>query len=114
MSEEIIHEFRQSWAAWFWLILLTFGLALPYVWWRRRGMRYEVTDSRIIRHTGRVSSSTNEFQLDRVTRVKTHQSLTERLFGVGTITLDAGVDEMTLKAVPKHKKVAKSIRRSQE
>ena len=73
-------------------------------------MRYEVTDSQIIRHTGRVSSSTNEFQLDKVSRVETHQSLSERIFGVGSITVDSGVDEMTLKAVPSHKKIANTIR----
>lgn len=88
MTEGTIYEFRPSWAAWFWLLVITLGFAFPYVWWRRRGTRYEITDSRIIHHTGRLSSSTNEFKLDRVTQVKTHQSLTERLFGVGTITLD--------------------------
>ena len=113
MSERTLQEFRPSWAAWFWLIVLTFGLALPYVWWRRRGVRYEITNSRVIRHTGRVSSSTDEFQLDRVTRVQTHQSLTERIFGVGAITLDAGVDEMTLTAVPNYEQVAESIRQAQ-
>lgn len=113
MSERTIQEFRPSWAAWFWLIVLTIGFALPYVWWRRRGIRYEITDSRMIRHTGRVSSSTDEFQLDRVTRVQTHQSFTERFFGVGTITLDAGVDEMTLKAVPNYEQVAELIRQAQ-
>lgn len=114
MNEETIEEFRPSWVAWFWLILVTFGLAVPYVWWKRRGIRYEVTSSRVIRHTGRISSSTDEFQLARVTRVRTHQSLIERLFGVGTITLDAGVDEMTLKSVPNYQQVGESIRRVQE
>lgn len=113
MNEETHQEFRPAWAAWFWLIVFTFGFALPYVWWRRQGIRYEMTDSRVIRHTGRVSSSTDEFQLNRVTRIQTHQSLIERIFGVGTITLDAGVDEMTLKAVPNHEQVADSIRHSQ-
>jgi len=113
MSERTIQEFRPSWAAWFWLIFFTLGFALPYVWWRRRGIRYEITESRVIRHTGRVSSSTDEFQLARVTRVRTHQTLTQRLFGVGTIILDAGVDEMTLKAVPNHEQVAKAIRQAQ-
>ena len=114
MSKNTIQEFRPSWAAWFWLIFFTFGFALPYVWWRRRGIRYEVTTSRVIRHTGRVTSSTDEFQLNRVLRIKTHQSLSERFFGVGTITLDTGVDEMTLKAVPNHEQVAESMRRSME
>lgn len=114
MTDEIIEEFRPSWTAWFWHLLLSLGLALPYVWWQRRGVRYEITDSRVIRHTGRITSSTDEFRLDRVTRIRTHQSLVERLFGVGTITLDAGVDEITLRAVPNCERVAESIRRSQE
>ena len=110
MAEETIHEFRPSWAAWSGLIVLSFGLALPYVWWRRRGIRYEITDSRVIRHTGRVSSSTDEFLLSQVQRVQTNQSLGERFFGVGTITVDSGVDEMTLKSVPNHEEVAGTIR----
>jgi uncharacterized membrane protein YdbT with pleckstrin-like domain len=114
MSEATIYEFHHSWAAWFWLLVLSFGGALPYVWWWRRGTRYEITNSRVIRHSGRLSSSTGEFQLDRVTWVTTHQSLPERLFGVGTITLNAGDDEMTIKSVPKYKRVSEATRQAQE
>jgi len=103
-------EFRPSWAAWFWTLALTFGLAFPYVWWRRRAVRYEITAGRVVRHTGRLSSSTDEFQTAQITRVKTQQSLTERLFNVGTITVDTGVDAMTLRAVPNQDRVAAAIR----
>lgn len=111
MDEEAVYEFRPSWTAWFWLIVFSLGIALPYVWWRRRGIRYEITESRLIKHTGRLSSTTEEFQLARLTRVKTNQSLGERVFGVGTITLDTGVDEITIQSVPNYQEVANVIRR---
>lgn len=113
MSGRTLHEFRPSWAAWFWLIVITFGIAIPYVWWRRRGIRYEVTDTSVIQHTGRISASTDEFQLDRVTRIQTNQSFIERIVGVGSITVDTGDDEMTLTSVPNYKRVADSIRNNQ-
>jgi len=86
-------------------------MVLPYVWWRRIGIKYEVTEKRVIRHTGRISSSTDEFQLDQVSRVRTSQSVGDKLFGTGSITVDTGVDEMTLKAVPNYKRVADTIRK---
>lgn len=109
MSGETQMEFRPTWAAWFWTIVLTAGFALPYVWWKRRAVRYEVTDSSVIEHRGRVSTKTDEFLLDDVTRVQTHQSLSERLLGGGSITLDTGPDELTLTAVPNHEKVVSTI-----
>lgn len=103
-------EFRPSWAAWFWPIVLTVGLAAPWAWWRRRGVRYEITDDRIIKHTGRVSSATEEIRLADVSRLRTEQSLGERLFGKGTIVLDTGIDDLQLRAVPNHATVADEIR----
>lgn len=106
-------EFRPSWAAWFWLLVISFGMAVPYVWWRRRGVRYELTENRIIKHTGRLSSKTDEFDLSTISRVKTKQALGEKFFGVGTITVDSGVDELTLKAVPNYSDIADRLRRAQ-
>lgn len=106
------HEFRPTWAAWFWLLVLTVGMAAPYVWWHRRGVRYEVTPDRVVKHTGRLSSKTDEFQLEDVKRVRTKQSVGEKLFGAGSIVIDSGVDEMKLSAVPNHDQVVQSIRNS--
>jgi uncharacterized membrane protein YdbT with pleckstrin-like domain len=108
-----LHEFRPSWAAWFWWMVLSFGILIPYVWYRRRGVRFTVTEERVIKHTGRVGSATEEIQISEVSRIKTSQSLGEKLLGGGTITLDTGPDKMTLSAVPNHEKVVETIRQRQ-
>jgi len=108
-----LHEFRPTWAAWFWILVCTVGVAIPYVWWRRRGVRYEVTDDRIVKHTGRLSSKTDEFLISEIKRIKTSQSLGEKLLGGGTITVDSGTDSLTLAAVPDHQSVAETIRANQ-
>lgn len=113
MSEQTLHEFRPTWAAWFWPIVLTLGFALPYVWWKRRGIRYEVTENRVIEHRGRITKQTDAFLLDDVTRVKTNQTLGERILGGGTVVLDTGVDELTLTAVPNHQHVVSTIEDAQ-
>jgi uncharacterized membrane protein YdbT with pleckstrin-like domain len=108
-----LHEFRPTWAAWFRMMLCTGGFAIPYVWWRRRGVRYEVTDDRIVKHTGRLSSRTDEFLISEIKRIKTSQSFGEKLLGGGTITVDSGMDSLTLAAVPDHQSVAETIRANQ-
>lgn len=113
MNEETLREFRPTWAGWFWSIVLTFGFALPFVWWRRRAIKYEITDSRVIKRRGRLATTTDEFLLSDVTRVQTHRSLGERILGGGTIVLDVGVDELTLTAVPNHQDIVSLIRELQ-
>jgi len=112
-ADNVIHEFRPSWSAWAFIIAITCGLALPWVWWKRLATKYRVTEHRVVRKTGVFTTSTDEFRLDRVTRIQTSQSYTERYFGVGSITLDAGVDEMTMESVPNYETVAESIREAQ-
>jgi hypothetical protein len=112
-DEEVLHSFRPKISAWFWPILLTCGLWLPVALWNRRKVRYVVTDKRVIKKRGRLSSSTEEFRLSDVSRLETNRSFGERILGGGTITLDTGVDQMTLKAVPKHSTVAATIRGGQ-
>lgn len=112
-DEHVLHEFRPTWAAYFWPIVLSLGIYTPIAWWLRRGLRYTVTNKRVIKHTGRVSSKTDEFRLADVTRVKTSQSLGEKLLSGGTIVIDTGVDELTLKSVPEHSAVVSSIRSAQ-
>jgi hypothetical protein len=112
-DEEVLHDFRPSWAAWFWSICLTFGFWIPVAWWQRQGIRYIVTDERVIRKRGRLGSTTNEFRLADVARLETGRSFGERIFGSGTIILDTGVDELRMKAVPNHTEVAATIRSGQ-
>lgn len=107
------HEFRPSWAAWFWSLVLSMGLLAPWAWWRRRGVRYEILDDRVVRHTGRLSSATEEIQLADVSRIETRQSIGDRLFGTGSIVVDTGVDRLVLSSIPNHDRVAETIRSRQ-
>jgi len=95
------------------MLTLSFGMLAPWVWYRRRGIRYEITEERIIKHTGRLGSATEEISFEDISRVRTSQSLGERLFGVGTIVVDTGVDHLELAAVPNHDRVVETIRNQQ-
>jgi len=110
---ETLHEFRPTWAAWFWLLIFSVGFALPYVWWRRRGVRYTISEDRVVRHTGRLGSSTDEIQLEDVSRIRTQQSIGDKLFGSGSIVVDTGVEQRTLSSIPNHDRVAETIRSRQ-
>jgi uncharacterized membrane protein YdbT with pleckstrin-like domain len=110
-NRNVLHEFRPTWAAWFWSLVLTMGIALPWVWWRRRGVRYEVTDERVIRHTGRLSTATDEFALEDVSRIRTCRSVGEKLLGGGTVVIDTGIDEMVISAVPEYEAVVSTLRK---
>jgi hypothetical protein len=113
-DEAILHDLRPKWAAWLWPIVLTFGFYIPIAWLKRRRTRYIITDRRAILKRGSWSTShTEEFQLSDVTRLRTNQSLGEKLIGGGTLVLDVGVDELRLTAVPDHSEVAASIRGAQ-
>jgi hypothetical protein len=112
-QNKTLHEFRPTWAAWFWPLVLTIGMAFPLIWWRRRGIRYIVRSDRVIRRRGHLSAKTDEFQLEDVTRLQTERSIGERLLGSGTIILDTGVDELKISGVPDHESVVASIREAQ-
>lgn len=109
-SEKTLHEFRPSWGGWFWTIILSFGLLIPWAWWRRRGVRYEVTENRVLRYTGRLSKRTEEIALADVSRIRTGKSFGEQALDAGTITIDTGQDELTMSAVPNHDSVVETIR----
>lgn len=112
-DEHVLHEFRPTWARYLGLIVLTVGLGFPIAWWLRRGVRYTVTDKRVIKHTGRLSTKTDEFRISDVKRIQTKRTPSEKFLSGGTITLDTGVDELRMAGVPDHDQVAASIREAQ-
>lgn len=110
-DEQVIHDTRPSWAAWWKLILFTLGLAIPYIWWERKKTRYVVTDQRVIMSSGAVSTSTNEYLIDDITNIQTEASIAEKLRGYGTIQLDtSSMHSLELEAVPNYNDVANTIR----
>lgn len=49
--------------------------------------KYEVTNDRFITHRGLLSTETNELLLYRILDIKLTRKLSQKMFGVGTITL---------------------------
>lgn len=85
----------------------------PYVWWRRRGVRCSIYEDRVVKHTGRMGSATEEIRFDDVSRVRTSQSIGERILGCRPIVVDTGVDGLTLAAVSNHTDVVETIHQPQ-
>lgn len=62
-------------------------LIVGYVWYRRRRIRYIVTDYRILVVTGLTAQATNEAWLEDIKGMQTGASFFERLLGHGHITV---------------------------
>lgn len=111
-DEEVIEQFHPSYAAWFWVGILTLGFGFIHAWWMRKRLTYTITNKRIVKEKSmRFSTSTDEFRLSDVNRIQTSRSLGEKILGGGTIVLDTGVDELTIKAVPNYTDVVDTLRR---
>lgn len=67
-------------------LVVTF-LIVGYVWYRRRRIRYIVTDYRILVVTGITTQATNEAWLEDIKGMQTGASFFERLLGHGHITV---------------------------
>jgi len=67
--------------------LLVALFIVGYVWYRRRRIRYIVTDYRILVVTGVTAQATNEAWLEDVKGMQTGASFFERLLGHGHITV---------------------------
>ncbi len=111
--EVVYQSFRPTFSVWFWPIVLTVVVWIPLAWWRRQNVRYIITNERVITRHGLLRSTSEEFQFSDVSRLETSKSLGERVLGGGTITVDTGTDELTLRAVPNHRAVAATIRKGQ-
>ena len=112
-DESILVETRPSWSVWVWQILAAVGLLLvglvaggqtgsqfipvvtivvalgilAWIWYRRRRIRYVVTDRRAMIVTGISSKKTTEIWLADARSMQTGASLLERLLGHGTVIL---------------------------
>lgn len=112
MQSDVQHEITPAWTVWLWPLVITLGWGLPFVWWRRKTTTYRVYDDRVTRTRGWLGTTTEEYQLSSVKSIRTKQSASDKLLSVGTVTLDTGVDELTLRGVPNYGKVASTIRES--
>ncbi len=76
---------------------------------RRLGTRYVITDFRIIRKDGILRTSETVFPYRQLERVQLQQGILERIFGIGTIVVDTGDDQLLISAVPDPRKVEQTI-----
>ncbi|WP_254535262.1 PH domain-containing protein [Halomarina litorea] len=121
-GEDIQHDLRPRWSKWFWSLIiglctLPVGIGIVplfFVYRARKKTRYLITTDRVIvKKGGWTGTSTEEFQIDQIKRVKSSRGLGERLLGGGTLILDMGADELRLDALPNFSTVKTSIQNAQ-
>jgi uncharacterized membrane protein YdbT with pleckstrin-like domain len=71
----------------FLLILWAGWLAVKYVQWTNT--HFVVTSARVIFRTGALGKQASEIPLDRITNIRFHQSLWERVIGAGDIDIES-------------------------
>ena len=74
--------------------------------------KYQVDKNRLYCKTGFLKTETNELLLYRILDIKSSQSLGQRIFGVGTVTLfcsDKSDGVMELRNIRKHEQVRKFL-----
>jgi uncharacterized membrane protein YdbT with pleckstrin-like domain len=79
--------FRGTWAGWVivFLIVLPGAYVALTVLLRVYGVRYRLTTQRLIIDRGVLSRTTDQTELIRMDDVRVYKSLTERLFGIGSV-----------------------------
>ena len=132
-GESVLQNRRPSWALWWKQIVLAvffllgglggdaiaggvvFGGGLfAYVVIARLQSRYVVTDERVKMNVGLISSKSREYRVADLQSLSTSQSIFERIFGDGSLTLrTASNDEITWVSVPEYQDVANTIREEQ-
>jgi len=81
-----------------WVLLAVAVVPFLHILWSililKGGVRYRLTNYRLLRETGLLSRDINEIELLRVDDVSVHQNLLQRIFNVGTITVIAPSDPL--------------------
>ena len=104
-----------NWLPW-WLILasVVIGLVLlvaPVIW--ARTIRYRISNYRIDYERGLLSKTIDTTELWHVEDIKFHQSLMERILGVGTITIyasDQTSPSLPLRGVPRPREIFDALK----
>jgi len=102
------------WALWPGLMLLAVSIIWWIGWWcaTRLWLKLTVSNKRTIRQEGIIQRHTTEVLHDHVRSVDIQQSLTQRIFNVGTVGIDsAGQDdvEIVMRNIPRPYEVKKII-----
>ncbi|MFO0569705.1 MAG: PH domain-containing protein [Polyangiaceae bacterium] len=76
------------------LCILTLGLALPVLWFRRNGKRYKITTQRLVVEVGLFSKTMEQIDLYRITDYVVERPFGQRMLGTGNLVLEA-IDSTT-------------------
>ena len=138
-DEDVLIDEHPAWSAWglhlaVAVVVLLIGVAtepiagilvsvviVGYVWYRRRNVRYVITDRRIVVQTGMSAKQTNETWMEDVRGMQTGASAIERLLGHGHITVSHAIlpsgfgrfKGLTLGGVAGYEEIAETIRARQ-
>jgi uncharacterized membrane protein YdbT with pleckstrin-like domain len=95
--------------------ILALSLLVGFV--RRAATRYEVTDRRLHIKRGILSRIEQHTTIDRVQNVETHQSLWERVLGIGTVDFDTAAtddSQFAFVGIASPKQVVAAVDRAQQ
>ena len=97
------------------LVVLT-ALIFGYVYYSRRSSQYVVTDQRVMKETGLISSSTGEARISDIRSISTKQGIIERITGNGTVQIDStGTGGLLgIAGVGDYNSLARTIREQQQ
>lgn len=99
---------------WVWLACIVIGLIVMFIpWLMTKTLRYRVSNYRIDFERGLLSRSIDTLELWHVEDISFHQSLVDRILGVGTITIISSDDttpRLELKSLPKPRQLFESLK----
>ncbi|AKT35945.1 PH domain-containing protein [Chondromyces crocatus] len=124
-APRVVYEGTPSWKAWFWsyvaasiLSLVVVGLIwLAVLHWKRKSIRYKITERTIDYEAGLLSRRVETLQLWRVQDLDLRQSLMERILGVAEIrvfTKDTSDPELVLRGLPASREIFESLKEAAE
>lgn len=96
--------------------LVAAGFFLAYVRLARSHSRYIVTNQRVKKTVGLLSTTTAETTISEIKALVTHQGLVDRFLDTGSVNIDsAGADGFIgIRGVPEHEALAELIRDQQQ
>jgi hypothetical protein len=98
-----------------WISVATLVLSLIawFCWWvAHLGTRLEVTSKRTVARRGLISRATTEVLHDDIKNVQIHQSVWQRILGIGRLSLSSSADdeaEIVVDDLPRPERIRKAI-----
>lgn len=124
-AARVIFEGTPSWKAWFWsyvaagvLSLVLVGLVwLGILHWKRKSLRYKITDRTIDYEAGLLTRRIETLQLWRVLDIDLRQTFMQRLLDVAEIrvfTKDASDPELVIRGLPASRDLFEALKNAAE